>query len=171
MKNHLIRYKYWAKEEISPAVSQHSIYQQGFRCIYANPVPIASAACLGADVVRDALNTLWLAISDLVKMDKNIDLAFGFANVRFTHRKLDVVFLPSLSKTIGAPEFEHQMVRQTSPVSTRWTTTYGEKWMNSTLGSMIKKPNNSLVNALNDKTKALRLMSLDLSSSGRFFKA
>ena len=27
VKYHLIRYKYWAKEEISPATSQHSIYQ------------------------------------------------------------------------------------------------------------------------------------------------
>lgn len=122
-------------------------------------------------MVKDALNTLWLAIGELIKLDKSIDLAFGFANVRFTNRKLSAVFLPELNRAIGAPQFEEQMIRQKSPVSTRWTTSYGEKWMNSTLGSMIKKPNNELVNALNDKTAALRVMSLDLSSSGRFFKA
>lgn len=46
---HLVRYA--GKEEISPAKSQHSIYQAGFRGIYANPVPIAAGACLGKEVV------------------------------------------------------------------------------------------------------------------------
>jgi hypothetical protein len=41
--------------------------------------------------------------------------------------------------------------------------------MNSTLGSLVKKPNNTVTNALNEKTMALKLMSLDMSSSGRFF--
>lgn len=60
LQYHLVRYP--GKEEISPSISQHSIYQKGFRCIYANPVPVAAAACLGVDIVTDALNTLFLAI-------------------------------------------------------------------------------------------------------------
>ena len=32
---------------------------------------------LGKDVVQDALNTIFLAIQDLIKLDKNINLAFG----------------------------------------------------------------------------------------------
>ena len=80
--------RYPGKEEITPAKSQHSIFQKGFRCIYANPVPVAQAAMLGCDVVKDALHTLWEAINDLVKQDKNLDLAFGFCNVRFTNRNL-----------------------------------------------------------------------------------
>lgn len=106
---HLVRYQ--GKEEISPAKSQHSIYQAGFRGIYANPVPIAAGACLGKEVVQSALNTLWLALVDLIKIDRNIDLAFGFANVRFLSRNLKTAFLPELSKSIGAPEFEHKMAR------------------------------------------------------------
>ena len=86
LQYHLVRYK--GKEEISPSISQHSIYQKGFRCIYANPVPVAAGACLGVDVVKDALNTLFLAIKDLIKLNKNIDLAFGFCNVRFYGRSL-----------------------------------------------------------------------------------
>ena len=31
---------------------------------------------LGTDVVTDALNTIFLAIKDLIKYDRNIDLAF-----------------------------------------------------------------------------------------------
>jgi len=49
LQYHMVRFP--GKEEISPAISQHSIYQKGFRCIYANPVPIAAAAMLGKDVV------------------------------------------------------------------------------------------------------------------------
>jgi hypothetical protein len=100
LQYHLVRYK--GKEEISPSISQHSIYQKGFRTIYANPVPVAAAACLGTDVVNDGLNILFLAIQDLIKLDKNIDLAFGFCNVRFLSRNLKVAFLPNLNQTIGS---------------------------------------------------------------------
>ena len=100
LQYHLVRYP--GKEEISTAMSQHSIYQKGFRCIYANPVPVAAAAMLGTDVVKDALNTIFLAIQDLIKLDKNIDLAFGFANVRCQGRNLSTVFKGDLSTSIGS---------------------------------------------------------------------
>lgn len=105
LQYHLVRYA--GKEEISPSISQHSIYQKGFRTIYANPVPVAAAAMLGTDVVNDALRTLFLAIQDLVKLDKNIDLAFGFCNVRIIGRNLKVVFENGLSSTIGSAQFEN----------------------------------------------------------------
>jgi hypothetical protein len=60
-------------------------------------VPVAAAACLGVDLVTDALNTLFLAIQDLIKYDKNIDLAFGFCNVRIINRNLKVVFKGDLN--------------------------------------------------------------------------
>lgn len=75
--------RFKGKEEITPAASQHSIYQKGYRCIYANPVPVAAAAMLGVDVVKDALSNIFLAINDLIMYDNDIDLAFGFCNVRF----------------------------------------------------------------------------------------
>ena len=61
------------------------------------------------------------------------------------------------------------MIRQKSPVSTLWKSSYGDNWARSTLGSMIKKPNENVTQALNAKTEALRLMSMDMSSSGRNF--
>jgi len=96
----LVRYP--GKEEISPTKSQHSIYQKGYRTIYANPVPVAAAACLGKDVVTDALNTIFLAIQDLIKLDRDINLAFGFCNVRITGRNLSVVFANDLNQSIGS---------------------------------------------------------------------
>lgn len=124
---------------------------------------------LGVDVVKDALATLFLAVQDLVKHNKNIDLAWGFANVRCTGRNLSTVFASELSGSIGSAQFENQMTRQRSPVSTLWTTSYNKTWANSTLGSLVKKPNNQVTQTLNEKTNALKIMSLDLSSSGRFF--
>lgn len=124
---------------------------------------------LGVDVVKDALNTLFLGIKDLIKYDKNIDLAFGFCNVRFTNRNLRATFLSDLNKTVGNANFEDQMVRQRSPVSTLWTSKYNDKWGRSTLGSLVKKPNNVVTKTLNEKTMALKIMSLDMSSSGRVF--
>ena len=66
---------------------------------------------LGTDVVTDALNTIFLAIKDLIKYDRNIDLAFGFANVRCCNKNLSTVFRQGLTKQIAAPKFEEQMVR------------------------------------------------------------
>ena len=107
---------------------------------------------LGKDVVQDALNTIFLAIQDLIKYDKNIDLAFGFCNVRITNRNLKVVFRNDLSKTVGGAQFEEQMVRQKSPVSTLWRTSYNDTWAKSTLGSLVKKPNMQVTQTLNEKT-------------------
>lgn len=169
IQSSLVRYP--GKEEITPARSQHSIFQKGFRCIYANPVPVAAAAMLGVDVVKDALNTLFLAIHDLIKHDKNLDIAFGFCNVRFTNRNLSTVFLKDLNRTVGEAKFEDQMVRQRSPVSTLWRSKYDDRWASSTLGSLVRKPNGVVTQTLNEKTQALKLMSLDMNSSARFNSA
>ena len=57
-----------------PDKSQNSIFQKGFRMIYCNPVPISTSTLLGADVVKDALNTIFFAIQDLVKYGQDLNL-------------------------------------------------------------------------------------------------
>ena len=69
-------------------------------------MPVAAAAMLGTDVVTDALNTIFLAIKDLIKYDKNIDLAFGFANVRIKNKNLTTAFRDGLAREVAAPKFE-----------------------------------------------------------------
>ena len=66
---------------------------------------------MGADVTKDALNTLFRAIVDLIKYDKNVDLAMGFCNVRMVGKTLSVVFRSDLVTEVKAPSFEKQMVR------------------------------------------------------------
>ena len=78
--------RYHNKEQITPAKSQRSIFQKGFRMIYANPVPIAAACQMGKDVVEDTLRTIFLAIKDMLKFDNNIVLQFGFANINFVNK-------------------------------------------------------------------------------------
>ena len=125
---------------------------------------------LGTDVVTDALKTIFLAVRDLIRYDKDLDLAFGFANVRITNKSLATTFRDGLAKEVAAPAFEQQMIRQKSPVSTLWRTSYGDTWAKSTLGSLVKKPNKDVAATLDEKTQALKIMSLDLSSAGRFRK-
>lgn len=72
---------------------------------------MAAAACLGKDVVSDAIRTLVLAIQDLIKLDRSVDLAFGFCNVRIINRNLSVCFKEDLTRSIGAPQFEDSMMR------------------------------------------------------------
>lgn len=137
--------------------------------IYCNPVPIAAACLLGQDVVTDALRTIFLAIQDLVKYGKNVDLAFGFCNVRIINKNLNVVFSTSLIESVQENIFENQMKRSVTPVSLLWRTSYTKKFASSTLGTLIQKPNPDVVQTLNEKTHALQLMSLDLSSSAKFY--
>jgi CCDC81 eukaryotic HU domain 2 len=136
--------------------------------IYCNPVPIASACLLGGDVVKDVLSTIFLAIIDLVKYSKDLDLAFGFCNIRVVGKSLKAYFNSSFSESVTDKLFENKMQRSVTPVSTIWKTSHTQKFAMSTMGTLIMKPNHDVVQTLNDKTKALKLMSLDLSSSGKF---
>ena len=54
---------------------------------------------MGVEVVRDTLDTIWKALEDLIMIhDRDINLQFGFCNVRMINRKLKVVFADYLSR-------------------------------------------------------------------------
>jgi len=74
-------------------------------------VPVAAGAMLGKDVVVDTLNTIFLAIQDLINYDKNINLAFGFCNVRFYNKHVKATFLGELNQSVGNAKFEEKMIR------------------------------------------------------------
>jgi hypothetical protein len=169
LQPHLIHFS--GKEEILPSKSQKSIYQKGFRMIYCNPVPIAAACLLGKDVVTDALNTIFLAIVDLIKYNRDLNINFGFARVRISNRGLKVVYATDFNVSCGDKQFEQQMKRSVNPVSDTWKSSYTKTFAQSTLGTLLTRPNGEVVKTLNEKTMALKLMSLDLSSSGKFFSA
>jgi nucleoid DNA-binding protein len=105
LQPHLIHYP--GKEEILPAKSQNSIYQKGFRMIYCNAVPIAAACLLGKEVVTDALNTIFLAIVDLIKYNRDLNLNFGFARISIINRGLKVSFANDYKSTCVDKTFEN----------------------------------------------------------------
>ncbi len=121
LKKHLVRYK--GKEEVSCANSQRSIFQQGFKMIYANPVPIANACQMGVDVVKGVLDTIYKAIEDLINIhDRDISLNFGFAAVTMKNKNLHVNFADHMTKDLTGSQFEASMRRMNSPVSSLWKT-------------------------------------------------
>jgi len=79
--------------------------------IYCNPVPIAAACCMGKDVVEDALKTIFLAVRDLIKYDKNLNIAFGFSNVRIINKGLRADFSSNLGQIVTDKSFETTMKR------------------------------------------------------------
>ena len=137
--------------------------------IYCNPVPIANSCMMGKDVVADALSSIFQAIIDLIKFGQDVDLAFNFCNVKFYGKNLKVVWRPEFVSSIQNKSFETTMKRAQSPnVSSTWRTSYTKAFAASTLGNLIQKPNQDVVKTLNEKTAALKMMSLDMSSSAKF---
>lgn len=96
LQTHL--YRYHGKEQICPAKSQNSIYQKGFRMVFLNPVPVAAAAQMGPDVVKDCMAAIFGAVEDLIRQDRDISLQMGFANLRFTNKSLKVYFADYMTK-------------------------------------------------------------------------
>jgi len=103
----------------------------------------------------------------MIKYEYNLLLQFGFCNVSLINRNLKVTFADFLSREVKDKEFETTMRRSNSPVSTLWKTDTQSNFFNSSLGTMIKKPNNEVTEALMQKTQALRFMSMDMSSAAR----
>lgn len=114
--------RYHGKEQVVNPKSQRSVYQKGFRMIYANPVPIAAACQMGKDVVEDTLRTIFLAIQDLLKYDNNLQLQFGFCNMTFIDKNMKCQFAPYLSHEVKDKDFETTMRRSNSPVGQTWRT-------------------------------------------------
>ena len=105
---------------------------------------------MGVEVVRDTLDTLWKAMEDLINIhDRDIALQLGFCTVVMRNKNLKVTFADYLSKEVDNTEFESKMKRMTSPVSTLWKTNTDQMFKGSALGTMIKKPNLAVTEALN----------------------
>ena len=66
------------KEELIKPKSQASVYQKGFQMAYCNPIPIAVACYLPKNVINDTLNTIFIAILDLINIGKNVSIKTGF---------------------------------------------------------------------------------------------
>ena len=121
---------------------------------------------LGKDVVKDSLEAIWDAITDLVKFGRDIDIRFGFCGLTIIDRNLKVFFKQDFVRNIQDKHFENKMKKSMRSTSSHWRTSHLKEWGRSTLGTLIKRPNSPVVKTLEEKTRALRIMSMDLSSAG-----
>lgn len=131
-------YHYPGKEQVEKAKSQYSIYQKGFQTIYCNPYPISAACMVSKDVVKDGLEAIWAAVIDLIKLDHDLNMNFGFCRIVVDDRNLKVRFRSGFASEIKGTDFEDKMKRSLSPCSTFWRTSYQKQWQKSTLGQMLK---------------------------------
>ena len=158
--------RYLGKEEVEKPKSQHSVYQKCFQTIYCNPVPIAAAVFLGKDVVESTLNAIFSAIKDLLQHDSDIVLKMGFCVVKMLKRNLTVTFNPTFLDQINNKDFEGVMRKSDLKTSDHWKQTYDSKMAKSTLNKILtQRPLTPLVKTLEEKTNALKIMSLDMAST------
>jgi hypothetical protein len=153
------------KQQLERPASQHSVYQKGFNMVFCNPVPIAQACYLDKELVRDAHRAIFKAVYDLTKLGRALVLQFGFAVVIISNRDLKVKFDPRFEASINDKSYETRMRRSEYPCRTIWKTSYNDQWMRSSLSKMVKTPSIDTVKHLNERTLALKVMSLDLVSN------
>jgi hypothetical protein len=76
-----------------------SIYQQGIRMSYLNPVPIAQGVYFKNDFVRSATDTLFKGIVNLFQRGYNLEIEFDqIATVRLIDRNLKTTFASGLAE-------------------------------------------------------------------------
>jgi len=157
--------RYPGKEEISAPKSQNSIYQQGFGMIFCNPAPIATASYLGKEVVSSAINAFIEAIANLTQLGHNLNIDFGFCKITIINRSLSYSYRQDFSQTLNQTSFESKIKKAEVSTSSHWTTTMKDKWSQSNMSALFKQPDSEKVQTLNEKTLALKIMSLDLNSA------
>lgn len=157
--------RYPGKEEITTTKSQHSIYQQGFGMIFCNAGPISAGCYLAKEVVASAHDAFIKAVGDLIKLGQSLVIDFGFLKVRVVDKDMSYNFKPDFVDALNHTNFELKMRKSDLPTGDFWRTTIKQKWMNSTLSTMLKQPDADKTQVLTEKTLALKIMSLDLNTS------
>lgn len=154
------------KEELIKPKSQCSVYQRGVNMMYCNPVPIAAGCCLEPKVVEGGLKAIFDAVYNLIALGKNIILKTGFCNICFNSRNLTYSFSPEIMNMIkDLPANEKKFVRGRTPINKIWNTKFKSKWGGSTLSSMLERPQDKMIRAIDNKSQMLKIMSIDMAST------
>jgi hypothetical protein len=154
------------KEELNQSKSQSNIYQKGINMIFLNHIPIAAACFLQPKVVEDSLRAIFNAIYNLVTIGENIIIKTGFCNIYFIGRNLKYSFSPEILgmvKDLGANQVK--LKRGVTPIRRTWKTSMNLKWSKSVLSTLLERPKESLIKTIDNKSKMLKIMSLDMAST------
>jgi nucleoid DNA-binding protein len=157
--------RYHRKSQVDKPASQKSVYQKGFQMIFCNPVPIAQACSLDKNAIKDAHKAIFNAIKDLTKLGRVLHIQFNFAVVIINNMSLQVQFNKEFSGAVNDKNYENKMRRSDDPCTKFWTTSTEDKWRSSALSKLYDSPNPKSVSQMNQKTLALKILSLDLAST------
>lgn len=158
--------KFNNKEELSKPKSQSNIYQKGINMTYCNPIPIAAGCCLDPRVVEDGLKAIFNAVYNLISVGRDVILRTGFCNISFKQRDLTYSFSPEIINMVkDLRTSENKFIRGVTPIRQTWKTSFRSKWANSSLSTMLERPDINLIKTIDNKSQMLKIMSLDLSST------
>ncbi|CAG9321571.1 unnamed protein product [Blepharisma stoltei] len=159
--------RYHGKNQVEKPASQRSVFQRGFQMIFCNPVPIAQACYIDKNVVVDTHRAIFSAIKELATAGRSITIPFNFAVIIISNLTLETRFNQNFAQNTNSKYYEAKMRKSDVPCATFWQTTSQDKWRSSALSSLWSKPDRREVQTMNEKTLALKIMSLDLASSVR----
>jgi len=133
--------------------------------IFCNPGPIAAGSYLAKEVVSSGIQAFIAAVWDLTQLGHDLNIDFGFCNIRISDKNLSYTFKNDFVNTVNDTKFEHKIKKSEAPTDNFWKTSTKEKWSKSTLSGLYKKPDSDKVQTLAEKTLALKIMSLDLNTA------
>lgn len=133
--------------------------------MFCNAGPIASSCFLGKDVVQSAHNAFIQAVTDLTTLGYGLNIDLHFVNIRVQDRDLRHSFNANFTQNLNNKNFEFKMRRSDQPTAQHWTTSYESKWAQSSLNTLLRRPNSNQVRTFYEKALALKIMSLDLSTA------
>jgi hypothetical protein len=157
--------RYHRKAQVEKPSSQRSVYQKGFQMVFCNPVPIAQACYLDKNVIRDAHKAIFHCVKEMTKLGRTINLAFNFCVLVVNNMSLQTRFTKEFLSGVNDHRYEFKMRRSDDPCKTFWKTTSEDKWRTSVLSKLWNSPDGQNVQKMNEKTLALKILSLDLAST------
>ena len=133
---------------------------------YCNPGPITIGCYLKQNVVEDGLKAIFNALYDLISIGRNICIKTGFCNINFIDKNLTYSYSPEIFNMVNDLKSREDKFKQgVTPVKNIWKEDTYQKWCKSNQGSMLEKPDTSLMRTIDNKSQMLKIMSLDLSST------
>jgi len=92
-------------------------------------------------------------------------LDFGYCTISVLKKDLRYAYKTGFVSQLNLTPFENKLRKSAYPTSNIWTSTYQDKWSKSNLNTLFKRPNSPLVKSYNEKTLALKILSLDLNTA------
>jgi len=151
-------YKYAGKEETT--MQPGSIYQQGTKTQFLNPVPIAAGTYYKPNVVKGCIDALFRGLIDLSQRGYNLELDFHFAKVSIRNRDLKVFFTRNF--VIKVQDNVASWPERTCKDNI--AKTWQSKSLSKALMNFSARPNSPDVQRARTRTLQLGIVSLDLTS-------